>query len=82
MNGTVKWFNNKRGYGFITGEDSKEYFVHYSNIISDKEYKSLKPANSVTFDPNTREDGKLCATNVMRRITPKIEKKGAATNEN
>ena len=32
MQGIVKWFNNKRGYGFISGEDGKEYFVYYQNI--------------------------------------------------
>ena len=32
MTGTVKWFDMKRGYGFINGDNGKEYFVHYSNI--------------------------------------------------
>lgn len=32
MKGTVKWFNNKKGYGFITCEDGKDYFFHYSQI--------------------------------------------------
>ena len=32
MSGTVKWFNAKKGYGFISGNDGKEYFVHYTAL--------------------------------------------------
>lgn len=32
MKGTVKWFNKEKGYGFITGEDGKDVFAHYSQI--------------------------------------------------
>ena len=34
MQGKVKWFNQEKGFGFIVGEDEKEYFVHYSQILS------------------------------------------------
>lgn len=66
MNGTVKWFNAKKGYGFIVGEDNNEYFVHYSNICSDKKYKLLNndTKTKVTFDLESREDGKQFAVNV------------------
>ena len=63
MNGTVKWFNAKKGYGFIIGKDGNEYFVHYSKIVSDKKYKALKNGNDVTFDIETSED-KTMAINV------------------
>lgn len=47
--GTVKWFNNARGYGFITrGDESEDIFVHYRNIRGDG-YKSLAEGQSVEF---------------------------------
>ncbi len=50
MNGTVKWFNEKKGYGFITGEDGKEVFVHYSAIEGEKGFKTLNEGDEVEFD--------------------------------
>ena len=47
--GTVKWFNDQKGYGFITGEDGKDVFVHHSAISGDG-YKSLSEGQSVTFE--------------------------------
>jgi len=49
MNGTVKWFNSEKGFGFITGEDDKDVFAHFSQINSDG-YKSLQEGQKVTFD--------------------------------
>jgi cold shock protein len=49
MNGTVKWFNAQKGFGFITGEDGKDVFAHFSQIKSDG-YKSLEEGQKVTFD--------------------------------
>ena len=48
-NGTVKWFNAEKGYGFITGEDGKDVFVHFS-AIQGEGFKSLEEGQSVTFD--------------------------------
>lgn len=58
MNGSVKWFNTKKGYGFITGEDGTEYFVHYTGITSAKKFKVLKEGFHVTFDINVIKDEK------------------------
>lgn len=50
MEGIVKWFSNKKGWGFITGDNENEYFVHYSGIISNNEYKSLTEGSKVVFE--------------------------------
>ena len=49
MKGKVKFFNNEKGYGFITGEDNKDIFVHYSQIMSDR-YKTLTNDQEVSFE--------------------------------
>lgn len=47
--GTVKWFNDSKGFGFIEQEDGKDVFVHHSAIQSDG-FRSLEEGASVTFD--------------------------------
>ncbi|MBL4934208.1 cold-shock protein [Clostridium sp. YIM B02515] len=49
MTGTVKWFNSQKGFGFITGEDGKDVFAHFSQIKSEG-YKSLEEGQKVSFD--------------------------------
>jgi len=52
ISGTVKWFSNERGYGFVLIDDDPdetEYFVHYSYIVMDN-YKTLKAGQAVSFE--------------------------------
>ncbi|MFR9649669.1 MAG: cold-shock protein [Rikenellaceae bacterium] len=56
MTGTVKWFDGKKGYGFISSDDGKEYFVHFSGIESDG-FKSLNENDSVEFELSTGNKG-------------------------
>jgi CspA family cold shock protein len=49
MNGTVKWFNADKGFGFITGEDGKDVFAHFSQINSGG-FKTLEEGQKVSFD--------------------------------
>ncbi len=49
MTGTVKWFDSKKGYGFVTSENGQEYFVHFSGIQSEG-FKSLVENQAVEFE--------------------------------
>ena len=60
--GTVKWFNNEKGYGFISQSDGADVFVHYSAIES-AGYKSLEEGQSVEFEVQQGDKG-LQATSV------------------
>ncbi len=61
--GTVKWFNNQKGYGFIcTNDTQEEVFAHFSSIIMDG-YKSLKAGQAVDFEINRGTKG-LHALNI------------------
>ena len=65
-NGTVKWFNTQKGYGFITNEaDNSEVFVHFSAINADG-FKSLEEGQKVTFETETdpANSSKVRAVNV------------------
>ena len=55
-NGTVKWFNAEKGYGFITLDGGEDVFVHYS-AIDMTGYKVLEEGQAVTFEVGTGEKG-------------------------
>ena len=54
--GVVKWWNDSRGFGFITGEDGKDYFVHYTHILMSGR-KGLTEGQKVNFDTDHTEKG-------------------------
>ncbi len=62
--GKVKWFSNQKGYGFITPENGKDVFVHFSAIQGDG-YKSLDEGQEVEFDITNGPKGEQ-ATNVVK----------------
>ncbi|MEW6170575.1 MAG: cold shock domain-containing protein [Candidatus Omnitrophota bacterium] len=63
--GKVKWFSNQKGYGFVTSEDGKDIFVHYSAIQGDG-YKTLAEGQEVEFEIEKGPKGEQ-ATKVNKR---------------
>jgi CspA family cold shock protein len=63
--GKVAWFNNAKGYGFLSREGGPDVFVHYSAVQADG-YKTLKEADAVEFDVANGTSGKPQAENVRR----------------
>ena len=62
--GRVKWFNETRGYGFITNQEGEELYVHFTDIQG-RGYKTLVEGEEVEYDIKANEKGKQ-ATNVMK----------------
>ncbi len=65
LTGTVKWFNDSKGYGFIEQESGDDVFVHFSSIQSEG-FKTLTEGQSVEFEL-TQDDKGAKATNVIPR---------------
>lgn len=65
--GTVKWFNSKRGIGFITMENGEDIFVHYSGIIGGG-FKKLNDGDNVVFEIESNEKGKFAVDIVVENI--------------
>jgi CspA family cold shock protein len=63
LEGKVKWFNPRKGYGFIAASDGREVFVHYSDIGGGG-FKTLAEGQAVTFTEATGNNGKQQATQV------------------
>jgi len=63
--GTVKWFNPDKGYGFISREDGDDLFVHYSEIQGEG-FKTLEEGQAVSFEVTQGQNGKMQASNVTK----------------
>lgn len=63
VNGTVKWFNNSKGYGFIEKEGGGDVFVHHSSIQADG-FRTLREGQRVTMEVNAGQKGDM-AENVV-----------------
>jgi len=68
--GTVKWFNDQKGYGFLTQDSGEDVFVHFSAIAGDG-YRSLQEGDKVTFEVEPGDKG-LKAVNVRRAEEPSV----------
>ena len=69
--GKVKWFNNSKGYGFITTDDGKDAFVHYSDISGDG-FKTLEEGDDVEFELAEGSKGPK-ALNVQQRAAAQLD---------
>ena len=65
MKGIVKWFNQEKGFGFITGEDGKDVFAHFSQIQKEG-FKTLNEGGEVTFDVSEGAKGPQ-ASNIVTK---------------
>lgn len=64
IRGTVKWFNDAKGYGFITQMDGEDIFVHFSGIVGDG-FRTLAEGEAVEFEVRDTDRGPQ-ATNVIK----------------
>ena len=72
--GTVKWFNNKKGYGFITDLEGKDIFVHYTEIVVDG-FQTLNNGDIVQYEIGEGSTGREQAVNV-RKVIEEDKSKG------
>lgn len=71
MQGTCKWFNAQKGYGFITDLEGNDVFVHHTNIIMDK-FRYLNEDDIVNFELGAGNNGREQAVNVKPFLTRKM----------
>ncbi len=72
VNGTVKWFNSRKGYGFISSEDGNDVFVHFSALAGEgDEYKTLNENDKVEFDVVQGEKGPQASNVVVTEKAPR-----------
>lgn len=70
VEGTVKWFDPRKGFGFVVGPEGQDIFVHFS-VIQGEGFRALKDGSKVTYDA-TRSDKGWKATKVSRVDAPEV----------
>ena len=78
MEGKVKWYDIRKGYGFVEGDDSQDYFVHYTSV---KEGVRLRENDRVSFDPSEGEKGKQAQNVTLLQKGSEIENDEQPTEE-
>ena len=69
--GTVKWFNSRKGFGFISSEEESDVFVHYTALAGDdNEYKTLHENDKVEFDVTDGQKGPQASNVVVTEKAP------------
>ena len=72
VKGTVKWFNGRKGYGFINSEEGNDVFVHYSALAGESdEYKTLNENDKVEFDVVEGQKGPQANNVVVTEKAPR-----------
>jgi CspA family cold shock protein len=72
LNGTVKWFNSRKGYGFISSEEGTDVFVHFSALSGEDDmYKKLNENDKVEFDVVDGEKGPQASNVVVTEKAPR-----------
>ncbi len=84
VKGTVKWFNSRKGYGFISSEEGNDVFVHYSALAGEgDDYKTLNENDKVEFDVTEGQKGPQASNVVVTEKAPETfnsYKKGGRRN--
>lgn len=65
LRGTVKWFDVRKGFGFITDDERVDYFVHFSEI-QEEGFKRLREGQTVTFEADEDDQGRSVARKVWK----------------
>ena len=66
MEGFVKWFSSKKGWGFITGQDGEDYFAHWTRIEGEG-YRFLVDDEEVEFEPSKDDKNRRMASQIIRK---------------